>query len=163
MGADDDANNGTDHWFNELEKQEERDLVDKPLYPFRKAPKSEKEEDRYWTPNRARDTKTFGYEYADTAGKHTRKEVRKEFARKYGWSTRRGVNQSFRPPPKDMLPLDVCEAQVFQYTSADGMGKLLKPLLPPLDHDAVESVAQESTESSSTVAQEWYIDLVVER
>jgi len=123
----------------------------------------EDEGNRFWTPNLARDTKAFGYEYADTAGKQARKEVRREFAHKYGWSTERGVNQPIGRPPEDMLPLDICKAQVFQYTSGDDVGKLLKPLVPPLAQDIVEPIGQESTESASTVSQEWYIDLVVER
>lgn len=159
-GGDGKAHDGKDYWFKQLKSDKEQKLAGEPLYPFRRAAKTVDEKDRYWTPDRARDTRTFGYEYADTAGKNSRKEVREGFARKYGWSTRRGVNQPLQRPPKEMLPLDVCKAQVFQYTAGDGMGKLLKPLIPPL---ADEPSVQGSTGDAPTMFQEWYIDLVVER
>ncbi|KAF9772953.1 hypothetical protein IL306_009291 [Fusarium sp. DS 682] len=159
------AANGDTHWFNELKGEKNQALRSSPLLPFRKWPFEPEKADRYWTPDLARYTTTFGYTYPETAGGKTEDQVRDEFARKYGWSRRLDVNQEFGIPPKDMLPLDTKNAQVFQYPpgfpSEDE--DLFKPLVPPQLPSRSEQDVLAASAPSSKFSQEWYIDVVVER
>ncbi|KXJ86569.1 hypothetical protein Micbo1qcDRAFT_208983 [Microdochium bolleyi] len=156
------AANGEKHWFNELDESE-KGMGDSNLLPFRKWPKVDDPKSRYWTPNRARDTKAFGYTYPDTADGQSGEQIRDDFAQRYGWSRRLDVNQDFGPVPEDMQPLEVSKAQVFQYTSGVPSKDLFKHLSPPRPSPKRVQAAAAATAPSSKVSQEWYIDVVVER
>ncbi|KAJ4248373.1 hypothetical protein NW762_012703 [Fusarium torreyae] len=157
------AANGRQCWFDDFPDEASRSLGDSNLLPFRKWPLVEEKADRYWTPNRAWDTTELGYVYPETAGGKVGKQVRNAFAESYGWSRRLDVNQEFGTPPKEMQPLNVAEAQVFQYTSGIPSRDLLRHLAPPRLQSRSEQDALAATTPSSKFSQEWYIDVVVER
>ena len=81
------------------------------LYPFR----SEKSgtASKFWTSDLSRYIKDFGYSYPDFDGMSTPEALKQDFARRYRWSANEN-NGLIMIPPKDMMPIDVSQAQVFQ-------------------------------------------------
>ncbi|RBQ80962.1 hypothetical protein FVER14953_10660 [Fusarium verticillioides] len=155
------AANGDEHWFNELLLEEDQELATIDLTPFRKSV-SENKEKTYWTSNLSRETKTFGYTYPDTARGQTGDTIRKEFREKYEWSRRTTVKPVFGTPPDDMQPIQVGDAQVFQYTSDTSSGDLLKNPGVPF-HEMQQQTVMAAMSSNTQYADDWYIDVVVER
>lgn len=129
------------------------------MLPFRKYPLVSDLKERYWNPNRSRNTEDFGYTYLDL--KESEEETRKAFAKNYGWSRRLTPFEPFGEPPEEMKPLDLSGAQVYQYTS--GTPVLNPPI--PLTTTAItqdpEVLQMEATDE--TMSYEWYVDTIVER
>ena len=148
------------HWFEELDEQD-RWLVHDGLVPFRKYPLVSDPKKRFWTSDLARKTEDFGYEYADLYGKdQSVEQIRETFAKNYGWSRRLTPFQHFGKPPPEMEPLDLSEAQVFQYTSSAKSATQFRRLHPRAE---IQPMRQETLAAKPTVSHEWYIDDVVER
>ncbi|KAF5635886.1 tyrosinase precursor (monophenol monooxygenase) [Fusarium sp. NRRL 52700] len=154
------AANGDEHWFNEL-PQSQQGLATIDLTPFRKSI-SENKEKKYWTSNLSRRTTDFGYTYPDTARGQTGDTLRKEFRQKYEWSRRTTVKPVIGTPPDDMKPIEVGEAQVFQYPSGNSSRDLLKSPGLPI-HEMQQQTVMAAMSSNSQYADDWYIDVVVER
>ncbi|KAG8355486.1 hypothetical protein FVEN_g6792 [Fusarium venenatum] len=157
------AANGEKHWFNELEPKYQGIGKDN-LVPFRKWPLVDKTDanNRYWNSDRARYTTDLGYTYPELAKGQTGDAVRKDFARKYEWSRRTTAELGFGTPPDDMLPLQVGKAQVFQYLDGIPSGDLLKHPGFPMQRMQQQTVMAAMT-STPQYADDWYIDVVVER
>ncbi|KAF5591026.1 tyrosinase precursor (monophenol monooxygenase) [Fusarium subglutinans] len=154
------AANGDEHWFNELPK-DKQGLATIDLTPFRKSV-SENNEKKYWTSDLSRRTTDFGYTYPDTARGQTGDNIRKEFREKYEWSRRTTAKLVFGTPPDDMKPIEVGEAQVFQYPPGNSSGDLLRgPGLPI--HEMQQQTVMAEMPSNPQYADDWYIDIVVER
>ncbi|OBS26116.1 hypothetical protein FPOA_00059 [Fusarium poae] len=157
------AANGDKHWFNELEPKNQGMGKDS-LKPFRKWPLVDKSdaENRYWNSDQARYTTDLGYTYPELANGQTGDKVRQDFARKYEWSRRTTAELFFGTPPDDMQPLQVGDAQVFQYTCGVPSGDLLKiPDFPV--HMMQQQTVMTAMTSTPQYADDWYIDVVVER
>jgi tyrosinase len=134
------------------------------LKPFRKWPLVDKSdaENRYWNSDQARYITDLGYTYPELANGQTGDKVRQDFARKYEWSRRTTAELFFGTPPDDMQPLQVGDAQVFQYTSGVPSGDLLKiPDFPV--HMMQQQTDMTAMTSTPQYADDWYIDVVVER
>ena len=87
-------------------------LENAPLYPFRLT--RDQDGDTFWTSDQSRSTTTFGYTYPDIQGISDPDQVKALFETHYEWS-RRTPTQNYKDPPKDMKPLDLSLAQVYQY------------------------------------------------
>ncbi|KAF5583284.1 tyrosinase precursor (monophenol monooxygenase) [Fusarium pseudoanthophilum] len=154
------AANGDEHWFNELRK-EDQGKGTLNLMPFRKSI-SENKAKTYWNSDMSRRTTDFGYTYPDLAEGQTGDTVRKEFREKYEWSRRTTARPVFGTPPDNMKPIQVGKAQVFQYTSDTSLGDLLKHPGVPMQEMQQQTVMA-AMSSSPQYADDWYIDVVVER
>ncbi|KAF5693620.1 tyrosinase precursor (monophenol monooxygenase) [Fusarium denticulatum] len=154
------AANGDEHWFNELRKEDQGKST-LNLMPFRKSI-SENKAKTYWNSDMSRRTTDFGYTYPDLAGGQTGDTVRKEFREKYEWSRRTTARPVFGTPPDNMKPIQVGKAQVFQYTSDTSSGDLLKNPGMPI-HEMQQQTVMAAMSSSPQYADDWYIDVVVER
>lgn len=125
------------HWFDELShtapegKIPPSELHTASLIPFRKSPLTKNPDERYWTPDTAKDTKTFGYTYPDIRDGASVDEIRDTFAQNYGWSRQLTPFQQFGQPPAEMMPLDLSGAQVYSYTKDVPSAKLFQPLRTP--------------------------------
>ncbi|KAF5690448.1 tyrosinase precursor (monophenol monooxygenase) [Fusarium circinatum] len=154
------AANGDEHWFNELPKGQQG-LATLDLTPFHESV-SENKEKKYWTSNKSRRTTDFGYTYPDLAGGQTGDTVRKEFREKYEWSRRTTARPIFGTPPDNMKPIQVGKAQVFHYKPEAPSGDLPNgPGLPI--HEMQQQTVMAAMSSSPQYADDWYIDVVVER
>ncbi|KAG5799174.1 hypothetical protein H9Q69_001806 [Fusarium xylarioides] len=150
-----------EHWFNELEPKDQK-KAQLALTPFRKSFPKDGEKQQYWDSDLSRETKDFGYTYPDTAKGQTGDTVRKEFREKYEWSRRTTAKPVFGTPPDDMKPIQVGEAQVFQFTSDTSSGDLFKSPGVPL-HEMQQQTVMAAMSSNPQYADDWYIDIVVER
>ncbi|KAJ1326981.1 tyrosinase [Microdochium nivale] len=157
------AANGEKHWFNEL-AEDQQEMGKDNLTPFRKWPLVDKADakNRYWNSDRARDTADLGYTYPELADGQTGDTVRQDFATKYEWSRRTTAKRAFGTPPNDMRPVQVGEAQVFQYTSGTPSGDLLKHPGFPV-HMMQQQTVMTAMTSTPQHSDDWYIDVVVER
>ncbi|KAF5586322.1 tyrosinase precursor (monophenol monooxygenase) [Fusarium pseudocircinatum] len=155
------AANGDEHWFNELEPEDQpKSQLD--LMPFRKSFPDDKEKQQYWNSDLARHTTDFGYTYPDTAKGQTGDTVRKEFREKYEWSRRTTAKPVFGTPPDSMQPVRVGDAQVFDYKHGTPSGDLFKP--PGVAfHEMQQQTVMAAMSSNPQYADDWYIDIVVER
>ncbi|CAJ0543941.1 Ff.00g040030.m01.CDS01 [Fusarium sp. VM40] len=141
------AANGDAHWYNELEPEDQ--LMGKlDLTPFRK-----------WTSENK--TADFGYTYPELANGQTGDTVRKDFAEKYEWSRRTTAKPVFGTPPDDMRPIQVGDAQVFNYTSDSSSGDLLKHPGFPV-HKMQHQTVMNAITSNPQYADHWYIDVMFE-
>ncbi|KAF5719305.1 tyrosinase precursor (monophenol monooxygenase) [Fusarium globosum] len=154
------AANGDEHWFNELRK-EDQGKATLNLMPFRKSV-SENKEKKYWNSDMSRRTTDFGYTYPELAGGQTGDTVRKEFREKYEWSRRTTARPVFGTPPDNMKPVQVGGAQAFKYKRGTPSGDLFKPPIIPI-HEMQQQTVMAATLSSPQYADDWYIDVVVER
>ncbi|KAF5633744.1 tyrosinase precursor (monophenol monooxygenase) [Fusarium sp. NRRL 25303] len=150
-----------EHWFNELEAKD-RKLAQLDLTPFRKSFPKDGEKQQYWDSDLSRETKDFGYTYPETAKGQTGETVRKEFREKYEWSRRTTANPVFGTPPDNMRPIQVGAAQVFDYEHGTPSGDLFKPPGIPID-DMQQQNVMAAMSSNPQYADDWYIDVVVER
>ncbi|KAF5558860.1 tyrosinase precursor (monophenol monooxygenase) [Fusarium phyllophilum] len=155
------AANGDEHWFNELRK-EDQGLATINLTPFRKS-LSETNEKTYWTSNMSRRTTDFGYTYPDTARGQTGDTIRKEFREKYEWSRRTTARPVIGTPPDDMQPIQVGEAQVFDYKHGTSSGDLFQHPGVPFQEMQQQTVMATMSSNHPQCEDDWYIDIVVER
>ncbi|KAF5723958.1 tyrosinase precursor (monophenol monooxygenase) [Fusarium mundagurra] len=152
-----------EHWFNELEEKDQK-MAQFDLRPFRKSFPKDGEKQQYWDSDLSRETKDFGYTYPETAKGQTGDTVRKEFREKYEWSVRTTAKPVFGTPPDDMKPIQVGKAQVFQYTSDTSSGDLFKhPGVPMHEVQMQQQTVMAAMSSNPQYADDWYIDIVVER
>lgn len=135
------------------------------MFPFRKEPlKDKNDNERYWNSDQARSTETFGYTYPDIENGKSPEEVREGFANRYRWSRRLSPSDNFELPPKDMEPLDLRQAQVYQYPTGN-------PLISKIAYTAdweFEQIPESVTAavqavSEPGVSKEWFIDVAVEQ
>jgi hypothetical protein len=82
------------------------------LLPFRTVKSPEK----FWSSRGSKSTQDFGYTYPDLVGNAS--QVETAFKNHYSWSVRTASHPTIGTPPADMTPLDLSQAQVFQYTQA---------------------------------------------
>lgn len=116
------------------------------LLPFR----TTRNPDTFWKADTVRDPEVFGYSYPDLEGKDPA-TVLQNFRDKYEWSFRLpNKREHFGPCPKDMLPWNVYDAQVFQFKEGSKEHAIIEPLLPKLA--TVNLVA--SAVSNSSIARE---------
>ncbi|KAH7232954.1 common central domain of tyrosinase-domain-containing protein [Fusarium tricinctum] len=157
------AANGDAHWFNELEP-EDQEMGKLDLTPFRKWTPGDRVDAKkqYWNSDLARKTADFGYIYPELADGQAGDTIRKGFAEKYEWSRRTTAKPIFGTPPDDMRPIQVGDAQVFQYTSDTSSGDLLKHPGFPV-HEMQQQTVMAAMTSNPQYADDWYIDVVVER
>lgn len=154
------AANGDEHWFNEL-PEDEQGFATIDLTPFRKSV-SETNEKTYWTSNLSRRTTDFGYTYPDLANGQTGDTVRKEFREKYEWARRTTAKPFLGTPPDNMRPIQVGGAPVFDYKHGTSSGDLFKHPGEPVD-EIQQHTAMAAMSSNPQYADDWYIDVVVER
>ncbi|SCV49123.1 related to tyrosinase precursor (monophenol monooxygenase) [Fusarium fujikuroi] len=154
------AANGDEHWFNELPK-DEQGFATIDLTPFRKSV-SETNKKTYWTSNLSRRTTDFGYTYPDLANGQTGDTVRKEFREKYEWARRTTAKPFLGTPPDNMRPIQVGGAPVFDYKHSTSSGDLFKHPGEPVD-EIQQHTAMAAMSSNPQYADDWYIDVVVER
>ncbi|KAF5987868.1 Tyrosinase [Fusarium coicis] len=156
---------GKDHWFNELDPKDQP-LGKADLEPFRKSVLENKEK-QYWNSDMTRKTTDFGYIYSDLANGQTGDTVRKEFREKYEWSRRTTATRAFATPPKDMRPIQVGGAPVFNFKGDTSPGGVLKnpdfPMEEMQQQTIMSAMTSNAMTSNSQYADDWYIDIVVER
>ncbi|CVL03756.1 related to tyrosinase precursor (monophenol monooxygenase) [Fusarium mangiferae] len=154
------AANGKEHWFNELEP-EDQPLGDADLTPFRKSFPEDKEK-QYWNSHLARQTADFGYAYPELADGQTGDTVREDFRKKYEWARRTTARRVLGTPPDNMRPIQVGSAQVFNWEAVTSPGDLVTtPGLPV--HEMQQETAMAAMASNAQHEDDWYIDIVVER
>lgn len=130
----------TGEWFesqNPIQKEQEASN----LLPFRASEETPEDkgkpsgkQENFWTSagektgrHSSRYCDTFGYTYADI--QYTDKDkVKKEFGKKYEWSSYR-FHKTITGPPDGMEPLDVSKAQVFQYREQQQRDEFERALL----------------------------------
>ena len=149
------------HWFDEL-PPEERVKATKALLPFRKYPLVTDPEKRFWSSNLAKEIEVLGYTYPELSNKQSAEQIRESFAKNYGWSRRLTPFQHFGSPTPEMEPLDLSNAQVYQYTSSVESASQFVRLTPRAEIQQVQ-LSQQTTTAEAKVSEEWYIDSVVER
>jgi tyrosinase len=131
------------------------------LLPFR----TSKEPEEFWKPDQTRDWETFGYTYADVES-GSPDAVLNAFRAKYGWGCRKRRNDAFGECPDDMKPLDLQEAQVFDFSASRPEHAIIRPLLVPtaefslLAADSTVATQQVETEAvaAETVSHEQTAD-----
>lgn len=118
-----------------------------PALPFRHPQGTTKSP--YWNANLAQETKTFGYTYKDALG--TADKVKGDFKKLYEWSTRPG-GRPIGVVPDAMIPLEILEAQVFQYPPVDSTTNVIREVLnkgPQLAMRVVETATTAATSAAT--------------
>jgi hypothetical protein len=110
-----------------------------PFYHPQGTPKSP-----YWNANLSQETKVFGYTYKDALG--TADKVKSNFKKLYEWSTRPGGK-----PVDGMVPLNIVEAQVFQYPPVDSTTHVVRDVLNKGPQVAMR-VAETATAAATSAA-----------
>jgi len=85
--------------------------------PFRKFREGGKES--FFKSNQSKRTEDFGYVYPDIDGLDSSDAVWQRFQESYTWSIRTPKRPKFESPPSSMGPLDLNNAQVFQYPTSE--------------------------------------------
>ena len=121
------------------------------LLPFRTAKSPEK----FWNSHGSKSTQDFGYTYPDLVGNAT--QVETAFKNHYSWSVRTASHPTIGTPPADMTPLDLSQAQVFQYTQAAGVSDRAINLMAAAAPAGLQKplmLAQKAVSSTTTAAKE---------
>ena len=70
----------------------------------------------FWSSDNARDTKKFGYNYAEIRESTGKKDLQVRVANKYKWSSQAYNNHTKNPTiPPEMKPLDLTDCPVFKF------------------------------------------------
>ena len=115
------------------------------LYPFRSSKEGTVE--KFWNSEMCKLTTNFGYTYPDLEDVKSRDELLRRFDAKYRWSLHGDSKQLDQKMPREMEPVDVRDAQCFNYTAFSGTAAKI-----PIMAQQVLSVKEQAVDMVQTVS-----------